>query len=123
MKKLLRSSAVAGRPTSEHRRQEAQRSAKTPTGTWLNTPFADTVAAEVIDTPSGQFGYLRLWSFSVLDVAGYVNEVARLLHQLPATGLIVDLRAIRARRCGPPSGLLQFVTPRSISRPPPWPTP
>ena len=92
-----------------------KRAKKAATGQWLATPFADNVGAKIIDTPSGGFGYLRLWSFSVIDVNSYVAEVVRLLSQLPAEGLIVDVRANPGGAVRAAERLLQLLTPRSIT--------
>ena len=94
---------------------KSTRTVKAPTGQWLKTSFADNVGAKVIDTPSGRFGYLRLWSFGLLDVDGYVTEVARLLGRLPAEGLIVDLRANPGGAVWAAERLLQLLTPRTIA--------
>ncbi len=68
-------------------------------GQWMDTAFQDNVSAKVVPTPHGDFGYLRLWSFDLADDVGFVDEVARLLGELPDDGLIVDLR-------GNPGGLI-----------------
>ena len=41
----------------------------------------------------GRLGYLRIWSFDVDDHEAFVTELSRLLQELPADRLIVDLRA------------------------------
>jgi C-terminal processing protease CtpA/Prc len=75
----------------------------------------DVLAAKRVETPSGDFGLLRLWSFDINDDIEYVNEVIRLLGQLPEEGLIIDLR-------GNPGGLiwaaeraLQLLGPQRIT--------
>jgi hypothetical protein len=90
-----------GRP--RHRAGTAKQASRVTTPVkadqWLESAFQDNVSAKVVKTPSGRFGYLRLWSFDLADDAGFVDEVARLLGVLPDTGLIVDLR-------GNPGGLI-----------------
>ena len=75
-------------PQATRRRAAALRSAGAAADPddWLPTDFQDTVAARAVRTPSGRFGYLRLWSFDVTDDVAYVEEVARLLRLLPAAG-------------------------------------
>jgi hypothetical protein len=78
------------------RRTPASRSKRPrppPLGKWIDTPFRDAIAAKRINTSSGEFGYLRLWTFDVADDRPYVDEVMRLLGMLPDDGLIIDLRA------------------------------
>jgi hypothetical protein len=64
-----------------------------PLGKWIDTSFRDAIAAKRVKTSSGEFGYLRLWTFDVADDQRYVNEVIRLVAMLPDDGLILDLRA------------------------------
>ncbi len=67
-----------------------------PVGEWLETPLQDVLAARAL---SRSVGYLRIWSFDIDDDRTFVDELIRLLAQLPQTGLIVDLR-------GNPGGLI-----------------
>ncbi|MGH9286452.1 MAG: S41 family peptidase, partial [Acidimicrobiales bacterium] len=84
------------------------------TGEWASTPFADAVGAKVVGTPSGRFGYLRLWSFSVADDRAFVDEVVRLLGLLPERGLIVDLRANPGGLIWAAERLLQLFVPHEV---------
>lgn len=83
-------------------------------GGWLPTRFQDNVAAKAVDTPSGRFGYLRLWSFDLVDDRRYVDEVIRLLAQLPDRGLIIDLRANPGGLIWAAERLLQLFTPHPV---------
>lgn len=81
----------------------------------LPSTMPDVLAAMERRTASGPVGYLRIWSFSVKDDVAFVEEVIRLVEQLPESGLIIDLR-------GNPGGLiwaaertLQLFTPRPIA--------
>ena len=49
-------------------------------------------AGEPVDTPSGRFGYIRVFTFMVNDADEFVAEFVRLTDQLPPDGLIVDVR-------------------------------
>ncbi|MDP9388914.1 MAG: S41 family peptidase [Actinomycetota bacterium] len=83
-------------------------------GEWLETSHPDVVAAKEVATPSGRFGYLRLWSFDVADDAAFVDEVVRLLALLPPDGLIIDLRANPGGLIWAAERLLQLFTPRPV---------
>ncbi|HEX6144803.1 MAG TPA: S41 family peptidase [Geminicoccaceae bacterium] len=80
------------------------------------------MTAEIIDTPSGRFGYLRIWTFAsrIPDepfedfLNGFVGEVARLLEVLPDDGLILDVRGNGGGVILAGEMLLQLMTPRRI---------
>src|SRR6185369_3251079 len=60
---------------------------------WLKTQMPDAISAKVVPTKAlGDIGYIRIWTFDVDDDDTFVNEVARLVEQLPDTGLIIDVR-------------------------------
>jgi C-terminal processing protease CtpA/Prc len=81
----------------------------------IATTMQDVLAARVVRVRGiGNVGYLRIWSFDVGDDDAFLDEVARLLVELPPEHLIIDLR-------GNPGGLiwaaeliLQLLTPRRI---------
>jgi C-terminal processing protease CtpA/Prc len=81
---------------------------------WIIGEFQDNVAAKRIETPSGEFGYLRLWSFDLIDDDGFLAEVQELLELLPPRGLIVDLRANPGGLIWAAERLLQLFTPHEI---------
>lgn len=81
---------------------------------WLATSFSDAVAARTVTTSSGTFGYMRLWTFDVEQDHAFVTEVARLLGQLPTTGLILDLRSNPGGVIDAAERLLQLFTPHEI---------
>jgi len=62
-------------------------------GDWIATSLPDVLSARTVPTERGDVGYLRIWSFDVDDHEAFVTEVSRLLQELPADRLIVDLRA------------------------------
>jgi Peptidase family S41 len=99
---------------ADRRPAARRRHASTGATGWLETPFGDTVAARAIDTPSGRFGLLRLWSFDLADDRAYVEEVVRLLGLLPQDGLIVDARANPGGLVWAAERLLQLFTPRPV---------
>ncbi|GLQ53945.1 S41 family peptidase [Devosia nitrariae] len=80
--------------------------------------FDDIVQAKTVATPSGEWGYLRIFSFEVPDPAGFVNRVAGLLSQLPQNGLIVDVRANPGGSIPAGEGLMRLFTGRVVESAP-----
>jgi hypothetical protein len=80
----------------------------------LRGAFADNVSARPVETASGRFGYLRLWSFDLLDDDGYLVEVIDLLARLPSDGLIIDLRSNPGGLIWAAERLLQLFTPHPV---------
>lgn len=70
--------------------------------------------AQKVDTPSGSFGYIRIFTFNEMDVDGFVAEFIRLAHLLPQTGLIIDVRGNGGGVILNGERLLQVLTPRTI---------
>lgn len=58
----------------------------------LTTSLPDFFSARTVTTTSGTFGYIRIFSFMALDEMAFVAEFVRLARQLPANGLIIDVR-------------------------------
>ncbi len=58
----------------------------------INTSLPDFFSARTVITPSGTFGYIRIYSFMALDAMAFVAEFVRLVQQLPTNGLIIDVR-------------------------------
>jgi hypothetical protein len=67
-----------------------------------------------VDTPSGTFGYVRIFTFSVRNPTQFVQEFVRLLEGLPQEGLIVDVRGNGGGHIWASEGLLQTLTPAHI---------
>ncbi len=76
----------------------------------------DELKARVVDTPSGTFGHLRIFTFHMQDqdINGFVSEVARLLSVLPQEGLVLDVRGNGGGYVIAAEFLLQFLSPRRI---------
>ncbi len=96
-KKLLFAPGLWAAEASSRPAVPRQRTASAPgaggragSGEYLPTSFQDTLAAKAL---TSTLGYLRIWSFDVDDDDAFLDEVTRLLGQLPQTGLVVDLRA------------------------------
>ena len=106
-------------------RRVARYAGKTPRSTAalrtagiIATSRPDDLTARTVDTPSGSFGYLRLWTFHMQDgdINAFLNEVIRLLErELPREGLILDVRGNGGGFIIAAEFLLQFLTPRRIA--------
>ena len=77
----------------------------------------DELKARVVDTPSGTFGHLRIFTFHMQDqdIDAFINEVARLLSVLPPEGLVLDVRGNGGGYVIASEFLLQFLSPRRIT--------
>src|SRR4029079_12359648 len=76
----------------------------------------DEIKARIVDTPSGTFGHLRIFTFHMQDqdIDGFVNEVARVLSVLPAAGLVLDVRGSVGGYVIAAEFLLQLLSPRRV---------
>lgn len=81
----------------------------------LESRMPDVLSARSVSTPSGEIGYLRIWSFSVNDDEAFVREVARLVDKLPTNGLVVDVRSNPGGLVWAAERALQLFTPQPIA--------
>lgn len=65
-------------------------------------------------TPHGEFGWLRIWSFSAQNPQDFIAEVARIVRLLPTEGLIIDIRANPGGIIPVGESILQFFTDKPI---------
>jgi hypothetical protein len=82
------------------------------------TSRPDEISARTVQTASGTFGYLRLWTFHMSDedIDAFLNEVIRLLRdEMPKEGLIIDVRGNGGGYIIAAEFLLQFLTPGRIT--------
>jgi Amidohydrolase family/Peptidase family S41 len=80
----------------------------------LSTSIPDVLRARIIEINGRQFGHLRIFTFAVPDADAFVNEVVRLIAQLPARGLILDVRNNGGGLIWAAEQLLQIFTGRRI---------
>jgi C-terminal processing protease CtpA/Prc len=83
----------------------------------IPTSRPDDLTAKLVNTSSGTFGYLRIWTFHMKDgdVEAFVNEVIRLLaEEFPPEGLMIDVRGNGGGYIIAAEFLLQLLTPRRI---------
>ncbi|MFI6093918.1 S41 family peptidase [Lentzea sp. NPDC051213] len=78
------------------------------------TTMPGVFRARPITTPSGTFGHLRIFTFSVDDPDAFLAEFIRLANLLPQNGLIVDVRDNGGGHIFASEFLLQTMTPRRI---------
>jgi hypothetical protein len=81
------------------------------------TSRPDELKARIVDTPSGTFGHLRIFTFHMQDqnINGFLGEVARLLSVLPPEGLVLDVRGNGGGYVIAAEFLLQFLSPHRIT--------
>lgn len=78
------------------------------------TSMPDVFSFRTVSTPSGEYGYLRIWTFMVNDETQFLTELIRILGLLPARGLIVDVRGNGGGNLLCAEGALQLFTPRPV---------
>ena len=79
------------------------------------TPIADLMRAERLATDRhGDVGYLRIYSFNAASTRAFLDQAHALLQQLPASGLVIDIRANPGGNILAAEGLLQLLTDRHI---------
>lgn len=85
------------------------------TGADLPTTMPGVFRAREVVTSSGNFGHLRIFTFSVQDPVAFRDEFVRLAAILPQNGLIVDVRDNGGGHIYASEFTLQTMTPRRIS--------
>ncbi len=84
-------------------------------GEALSTTLSGIFSAKSVTTPSGEFGYIRIFSFNVNNPDAFIAEFARLVELLPQDGLIIDVRGNGGGHIYASEGLLQLLTPVEIT--------
>jgi C-terminal processing protease CtpA/Prc len=80
----------------------------------LATSMPTVFRAREVETESGTFAYVRIFTFNVQDADEFVDEFARLVQLLPPNGLIVDVRGNGGGLIYAAERLLQVLTPGEI---------
>ena len=83
-------------------------------GLELTTTMPGVFRARPVQTSSGVFGHIRIFTFSVDDPDAFVDEFVRLIGLLPQNGLIVDVRDNGGGHIHASEFTLQTLTPRRI---------
>jgi cytosine/adenosine deaminase-related metal-dependent hydrolase len=79
------------------------------------TSMPTVFRARAIETASGTFAYVRIFTFNVGSADAFVEEFTRLVDELPADGLIIDVRGNGGGLILAAEQLLQVFTPRAIT--------
>ncbi len=80
----------------------------------LPTRLPGVLRARVVKTPGGRVGYLRIFTFNVSDADVFVDEVVRLLKEMPTGGVILDVRNNGGGLIWAAEQLLQLFTDQKI---------
>jgi hypothetical protein len=120
--------AVASNPaeTGAATVQGLNRSSLIVNSTWLDlfsrggttpqvAPTPSNVSSRVVNTTSGEWGYIRIYSFDSQDSAGFLSQFAELLNQMPSSGLILDVRANPGGTITSGEGLLSLFSKNAVS--------
>jgi hypothetical protein len=83
-------------------------------GADTTTTMPDVFSFRTVQTASGTYGYLRIWTFMVNDENEFLGELIRILGLLPQTGLIIDVRGNGGGNLLCAEGALQLFTPRPV---------
>ena len=81
----------------------------------LPTTMPGVFRARTVQTASGAFGQIRIFTFSVADPIAFRDEFVRLIGLLPQNGLIVDVRGNGGGHLYASEFTLQTLTPRTIT--------
>ncbi|TXK39696.1 S41 family peptidase [Nonomuraea sp. C10] len=84
-------------------------------GADLPTSMPAFFKARAVDTPSGTFGHIRVFTFNTNDPGAFVGEFVRLAGLLPRNGLVVDVRGNGGGHIHAAEFLLQTLTPHRIT--------
>jgi cytosine/adenosine deaminase-related metal-dependent hydrolase len=107
----------AGPVLSEERRAHAEGrplEATTREGE-IATSLPTVIRARQIPSNGVQYGYLRIFSFNVADVDGFIGECRRLLEEeLPPSGLVLDVRGNGGGSIVAAESLLELLSPEPI---------
>lgn len=72
------------------------------------------IRAKPVQTPDGEFAYIRIFTFVAPDADVFIEEMIRLLRDLPQNGLILDVRGNSGGLIMMAERLLQLLTPDFI---------
>ncbi|MGE0880789.1 MAG: S41 family peptidase [Acidimicrobiia bacterium] len=86
--------------------------AKTPPNV-ITTSIPSTLKVQVLETPEGPIGYLRIWAFDT-EPQPFIDELLRVIDLLPQRGLIIDVRSNPGGYILAAEMALQLFTPNSI---------
>jgi hypothetical protein len=100
---------------AEERKSRKISSRKAAAGQTVATSMSGIFSARSVSTTSGEFGYIRIFTFNVDNPESFIDEFIRLTELLPQQGLIVDVRGNGGGHIHASEGLLQVLTPMEIT--------
>lgn len=106
-KAIAAEAAVRGKRADRRRKNFAA-------GETIPSDMPSVIEAQRVETNLGEFGHIRIRTFSVQDAAAFVAEVVRLAELLPDNGLILDVRGNGGGLIWAGELLLQTITPNKI---------
>lgn len=75
----------------------------------------DIIKTRVIRNNSGEWGYIRIFSFDVPDPFQFVAEMAAILKNMPPNGIIIDVRSNPGGSIPAGEGLINLFTSQTVS--------
>jgi hypothetical protein len=109
MRKLISAPHIVTKSAELARAADKTRFLKAKT----DTTMVDDFKVKIVKTGKGvEYGYVRIFRFSMEEPEAFVEEFKRLLGSLPANGLIIDLRDNPGGKIVAAERLLQLLTPR-----------
>ncbi len=78
-------------------------------------PADPNMDSRVVATSTGSYGYIRIYSFEYSDTPTFLNEFSQILTQMPAAGLIIDVRDNPGGTIDCAEGLMPFFTKRAVT--------
>jgi Peptidase family S41 len=80
-----------------------------------STNIVNNIRYRLVQTPFGEFGYVRIFSFDVPSATEFVDGFANILRQMPQDGVIIDVRANPGGMIPAGEGLLGLFTDQPVS--------
>jgi hypothetical protein len=114
IKQRARKMLFAPKVIAEEKKPERISTRSAKAGQSVATTMSGVFSARSVTTPSGEFGYIRIFTFNVDDPEPFIDEFIRLAELLPQVGLIVDVRGNGGGHIHASEGLLQVLTPVEI---------
>lgn len=105
----------APKTIAEERKRRKMTTRSAAAGQSVATTMSGVFSPRSVTTPSGEFAYIRIFTFSVNDPEAFIDEFIRLTELLPQNGLIVDVRKNGGGHIHASEGLLQVLTPVEIT--------
>lgn len=110
VKTAMRFSDIASAQRNLRMAQTAAEAATPAEGPQSTSLFPEFFSFRTVTTPSGVFGYVRIFSFMTMDANSFVAEFARIAQLLPQNGLILDVRGNGGGNINAGEQLLQVLT-------------